>query len=203
MRVARGLATTCYVLYADTPTGVGPEEVFFDAPSNVDQSPHSEFKNFTRARWRERLIEWEASGRHLPLVGTERWGPEVEESVVLRGMGKSMGKGGDREQDYRIRGSAGYLLRPEVSTRFNVFAGADGAQAIEAMYILWRTTGDDIWRRRGWEMFEAVERWTRTDSGYAGLVSVLATENPKRIDRGMARYVLLSFGMLKYCPDLS
>jgi hypothetical protein len=30
MRVARGLATTCYVLYADTPTGVGPEEVSFD-----------------------------------------------------------------------------------------------------------------------------------------------------------------------------
>ena len=71
-------------------------------------------------------MEWEASGRHGPLVGTERWGPEVEEKVVLRGMGKGMGKGGDREQDYRIRGSAGYLLRPEVSTRFSVFAGADG-----------------------------------------------------------------------------
>jgi hypothetical protein len=76
-----------------------------------------------------------------------------------------------------------------------------GEQAIEAMYILWRTTGDDIWRRRGWEMFEAVEKWTRTDSGYAGLVSVLATENPRRIDTGMARYVLLSSSILNSCPN--
>jgi mannosyl-oligosaccharide alpha-1,2-mannosidase len=60
------------------------------------------------------------------------------------------------------------------------------------MYILWRTTRDDIWRRRGWEMFEAVEKWTRTDSGYASLVSVLATKNPKRTDTGMARYVYLT-----------
>ena len=52
-------------------------------------------------------------------------------------------------------------------------------------------------------MFEAVEKWTRTDSGYAGLVSVLATEHPKRIDRGMARYALLFFGMLNCCPELS
>ena len=114
MRVARGLATTCYVLYADTPTGVGPEEVYFDAPRNADQSPNSQVRNFTKARWRERLIEWEDGGRRGPLVGTDRWGPEVEEKVVLRGMGKNMGMGGDREQDYRIRGSAGYLLRPEV-----------------------------------------------------------------------------------------
>jgi hypothetical protein len=71
------------------------------------------------------------------------------------------------------------------------------------MYVLWRTTGDDIWRRRGWEMFEAVEKWTRTDSGYASLVSVLTTENPSRIDTGMARYVLLSFSILNSGPNSS
>jgi hypothetical protein len=61
------------------------------------------------------------------------------------------------------------------------------------MYILWRTTGDDIWRRRGWEMFEAVEKWTRTDFGYSSLGSVLATEDVRRLDKGMARYVLFTF----------
>jgi len=126
MRVARGLATTCYVLYADTPTGVGPNEVFFDAPSNDDQAPHSHIKNFTKARWRERLIEWEDGGRHGPLVGTDRWGPEVEEKVVLRGMGNGMN--GEREQDYRIRGGGGYLLRPEVSIPLMVFRYADADQ---------------------------------------------------------------------------
>ena len=71
------------------------------------------------------------------------------------------------------------------------------------MYILWRTTGDGIWRLRGWEMFEAVEKWTRTDSGYASLISVLTTENPTRSDTGMARYVLLSSGILDSYPNLS
>lgn len=116
MRVARGLATTCYVLYADTPTGIGPEEVFFSPPRNGGHGPNSQAKNFTKARWRERLIEWEEKGRQGPLVGTDLWGPEVEEKVVLRGSGKGMGKGGSREVDYRTSGGARYLLRPEVST---------------------------------------------------------------------------------------
>lgn len=115
MRVARGLATTCYVLYADTPTGVGPEEVFFRPPRNGGHGPHSQAKNFTKARWRERLIEWEENGRRGPLVGTDLWGPDVEEKVVLRGLGKGMGMGGLREQDYRISSGSSYLLRPEVS----------------------------------------------------------------------------------------
>jgi len=87
MRVARGLATTCYVLYADTPTGVGPGEVFFTPPRNGGEGPYPQAKNF----------------------------PEVEETVVLRGLGKGMGMGGSREQDYLVRGGASYLLRPEAS----------------------------------------------------------------------------------------
>ena len=42
-------------------------------------------------------------------------------------------------------------------------------------------------------MFEAVENWTRTDSGYASLASVLVMEDPRRIDKGMARYVHFNF----------
>ena len=48
-----------------------------------------------------------------------------------------------------------------------------------------------------------MKKWTSTDSGYTGLVSVLATEHPKRIDRGMVRYVILFFGILNSCPGLS
>jgi len=41
-----------------------------------------------------------------------------------------------------------------------------------------------------------------TSSGYASLVSVLATENPRQIDTGMARYVLLSSSILGSCSNL-
>ena len=52
-------------------------------------------------------------------------------------------------------------------------------------------------------MFEAVEKWTRTDSGYASLVSVLATEDPQRTDTGMARYVPLYSDILGSYPYLT
>ena len=38
---------------------------------------------------------------------------------------------------------------------------------MESLYILWRTTGDVRWRHHGWAIFQAIERETKTSSGYA------------------------------------
>jgi mannosyl-oligosaccharide alpha-1,2-mannosidase len=40
-------------------------------------------------------------------------------------------------------------------------------QTVESLYILWKTTGDTKWRDWGWEIFEAIERVTKTRTGYA------------------------------------
>ena len=40
-------------------------------------------------------------------------------------------------------------------------------QTIESIYIMWRTTGDPVWRERGWEIFQAIEKQSKTPSGYA------------------------------------
>jgi mannosyl-oligosaccharide alpha-1,2-mannosidase len=45
----------------------------------------------------------------------------------------------------------------------------------EAMYLLWKTTGDSKWRERGWKMFDAINRHTRNEVGYT---SVHYTNNP-------------------------
>ena len=45
-------------------------------------------------------------------------------------------------------------------------------QTVESFYILWRTTRDERWRNRGWAVFEAVERETKTESGYVTLKDV-------------------------------
>lgn len=37
---------------------------------------------------------------------------------------------------------------------------------------MWRTTGDEKWRERGWEVFQAIEREAKTRSGYASLMNV-------------------------------
>ncbi|KAH7914600.1 glycoside hydrolase family 47 protein [Hygrophoropsis aurantiaca] len=71
-------------------------------------------------------------------------------------------KSGSR--DYRARKTS-YLLRPET---------------VESFYVLWRTTGDEIWRERGWEVFQSIEKHTRTKYGYASLSNVDDASAPKK-----------------------
>ena len=55
------------------------------------------------------------------------------------------------------------------------------AQTVESFYILWRTTGDVKWRHRGWDVFQAIERYTRTHSGYSSVENV-DTAHPTPLD---------------------
>ena len=52
---------------------------------------------------------------------------------------------------------------------------------------MWRTTGEETWRERGWAVFEAIEKQAKTSSGYASLWSVL--ESPARHKDEMPRCV--------------
>ena len=45
-----------------------------------------------------------------------------------------------------------YLLRPEV---------------VESLYILNKLTGDPVYREWGWEIFQSVEKYCKTEYGYA------------------------------------
>ncbi|CAG7959801.1 unnamed protein product, partial [Penicillium nalgiovense] len=55
--------------------------------------------------------------------------------------------------------SPNYYLRPE---------------AIESVFIMYRLTGDESWRRKGWQMFEAISKYTRTELGNAAIHDVTA-----------------------------
>lgn len=57
-----------------------------------------------------------------------------------------------------------YILRPE---------------AIESIFILYRITGDESLRERAWEMFQAVEKHTKTDIAHAALDDMTVKEPPK------------------------
>lgn len=81
---AEGLAHTCWVTYADTATGLGPEWVVFRADA-------------VGARWVDELKAWEADGR----VGAP---PGVMDAAPVA-------PGQDTE--YAVRDTR-YLLRPEV-----------------------------------------------------------------------------------------
>lgn len=59
-----------------------------------------------------------------------------------------------------------YILRPE---------------AIESVFIMYRVTGEEYWRKKGWQMFQAVEKHTNTEYGASAISDVTADE-PFRLD---------------------
>ena len=67
-------------------------------------------------------------------------------------------------------------------------------QTLESFYILWKTTGDVRWRERGWSIFEAIEKETKTASGFASIDMVDISPSPMRDE--MPRFVQsLLFGI--------
>ena len=60
----------------------------------------------------------------------------------------------------------GYELRPE---------------SMESAYYLYKLTGDKRYQQMGREMFEAIEKWTRCDTGYAALKNVRTKEKRDRM----------------------
>ncbi|CRG87619.1 mannosyl-oligosaccharide alpha-1,2-mannosidase [Talaromyces islandicus] len=53
-----------------------------------------------------------------------------------------------------------YILRPE---------------AIESVFIMFRLTGDDYWREKGWKMFEAIVQHCRTDLAASAITDVTSS----------------------------
>lgn len=137
MWAARGFAQTCWMLYADSPSGLAPDEVIMRSkPNNPAVNPVP--MSFGRL-WATHLEEWEQSG-------AEGDPPGVRPVPPIRDMNETMEYTSTRPM---------FLLRPET---------------LESFYLLWRTTGEEVWRERGWEVFESLERETRVESGgYSGL----------------------------------
>ena len=44
---------------------------------------------------------------------------------------------------------------------------------------MWKVTGDHKWRDRGWSIFKAIEKETKTSTGYASLSKVDVSPAPK------------------------
>ncbi|KAI9892643.1 MAG: hypothetical protein M1814_001336 [Vezdaea aestivalis] len=51
-----------------------------------------------------------------------------------------------------------YILRPE---------------AIESVWIMYRVTGNQYWREKGWEMFKSIQAVTRTEFGFSAVADVM------------------------------
>ena len=71
-----------------------------------------------------------------------------------------------KERDFQIgAGAPHYLLRPE---------------AVESFFILNYLTGDPVYREWGWEVFQSIEKYCKTEKGYGALSNVQDTESRPR-----------------------
>ncbi len=96
MWAAEGLAQTCWITYADQPSGLGPDEIVV-----------STAKHIRAYLWMDAVDKWKTSGGRGVIPGLTDHKPVVyTEYERSHGIGKG--------RDYQIR-KAGYLLRPEVS----------------------------------------------------------------------------------------
>ncbi|EAU90323.2 mannosidase [Coprinopsis cinerea okayama7 len=145
---AEGLAQTCWLTYADQPTGLGPDEMLMQSFAPGAYMWNEEANAWTKAPpgdntylWIDAMEKWKETGSKGPIPGLSNPKPVL---------GRESGR------DYYIR-RANYLLRPET---------------VESFYILWKVTGDVKWRTRGWAVFEALERETKTETGYVTLKNV-------------------------------
>ncbi len=81
--------------------------------------------------------------------------------------------------------SGGYPLRPE---------------ALESAYVLYNLTGDEKYKAMGWDIFQRIVRWCRTEVGYAHLDDV----RTKEWSDGMESFFLaetLKYAYLLFAPD--
>jgi len=93
MWAAKGLTETCYLTYADQPSGLGPEEVLFVSGGEG---------------WMDTMEKWTKRGRRGPIPGLRRKDAMVISSSDLGAQYKKQDK-----MDYSVMAGS-YLLRPEV-----------------------------------------------------------------------------------------
>lgn len=171
MWAARGLGQTCYIMYADQPSGLAPEEITvmsWMGPYNAHRTAE-DVK--IEGLWMTHLKKWQAEGEGEDRENVGQGGdpPGVREVNPIKEAVGNINIMKSRE--YRIKRTP-YLLRPET---------------VESFHLLWTVTGDSVWRERGWEVFEAIERNTKVEKGYASVDDV--TRLPTKKMNMMPRYV--------------
>lgn len=107
MWAAEGLAQTCWLTYADQPTGLGPDEIVMKTKDpNSWGGPDDGWGVGGGVLWIDAMQSWKGSGaRGVPPGVGEKQPVVYTEQQRLRGNG--------RGRDYAVK-KPGYLLRPEV-----------------------------------------------------------------------------------------
>lgn len=76
-------------------------------------------------------------------------------------------------------------------------------QAIESFFILYKTTGNVKWRERGWEIFQAIQKYAKTKHGYGSISNVNLPPHFPLDNMPRCARPLLAYGRFWYFIALS
>ncbi|KAF7330403.1 alpha-1,2-Mannosidase [Mycena venus] len=172
---ATGLAETCYLLYADQPTGLAPDEVQFrpGGDARYGLAKDGKWMEGGGRRWIDELEAWRTTsagsgtwkGRRLPPgVGLDMKPVVYSELERTQGSGRGRDYGGEAD-GLSVAPRGEHIPSSTVPSLISY-------QAVESLYLMWRVTGETKWREMAWRIFEAIEKETRTPVGYASLKTV-------------------------------
>ncbi|KAJ2000890.1 hypothetical protein GGI04_003967 [Coemansia thaxteri] len=144
LELAKKLTYTCFQMYNQTTTGLGPEYVLFRDGNNKGLLPTNLNSDFDI--------------QDLPIADSN-----------------------EKEIGFYLGSNRSYILRPET---------------VESIMILYRITGDAMYKEWGWQIFQAIDKWTKTPAGFSAYKDVMATNSPSQLTDSMESFFLAE--TLKY-----
>lgn len=160
MNIAKGLLETCVFMYRTTKTGLSPENWWISDTEKYNPITY----NKTRSEL-EKMRDWWYEDDEIPkeLPSIEKRQATIEKGYDVKYKLPKVKK----RPSSLFFGDERYLLRPET---------------LESLFILYRITGDQKYQEYGWEIFEAIDKWCKTGSGYASIRYVDSTGKYNQID---------------------
>lgn len=190
MEIAKGLLETCVYMYRSSETGLSPE--------NWAISKTEAYNPLTYNKTKEQLSDlrdwWYETPSSNPLIIEKQ---QRENSTNGEGEPFLVKINRAKEEEEKTQYSVNYKL-PKVRERPESMYFGDKRyllrpETVESLYIMYRITGDQKYQvnirelmhfrlnktkclfhdqEYGWEIYEAIEKWCKTDSAYAVIQNV-------------------------------
>eukprot|EP00392_Amoebophrya_sp_AT5.2_P001038 g1040.t1 len=168
LNTAKGVAETCYNMYAVSPTGLSPEFVWMNRVADEDGTVFS-----AAAHPSEQVY---SSGTSEPFVagGADAGEPSSWSAVVLSTLGWSSAArpasrgGADHDAPGGSSRKTDIVLPNEDTGKYNLLR----PETVESLYYLHYYTGDPKYREWGRNIFRSFQRYAKAGYGFASLDDV-------------------------------